>query len=399
MKLSVVIVSYNVKYYLAQCLRSVEKAIGVLECGQQGDASGDTAEIIVVDNHSQDGTVEYLEQCFPASRYPNLHVVACTHNNGFARANNLAIRKSESDLVLLLNPDTIIGEHVLKDAVSFMRSHPDAGALGVRMLGANGKPAPESRRGLPSPMVAFYKMMGLCSRFPRHRSFGHYYMGYLPWDEPAPIEVVSGAFCMIRREALQKVGLLDESFFMYGEDIDLSYRIVLGGYKNLYVPERILHYKGESTKHGDLRYIRAFYGAMLIFYKKYYPGSGWLMRILIRLAVLLKACWATISAPLRKKAKAVKHRRLLILCREDHFEEVKAVCLKAMPDLEFVNLWDLDVERVMDAICRKNQMKGFTDYAFCFPDARYEQMLLFMDKLVNKKAVYHIYTKKSGRLV
>ena len=150
-----------------------------------------------------------------------------------------------------------------------------------------------------------------------------------------------------------KVGLLDESFFMYGEDIDLSYRIVLGGYKNLYVPERILHYKGESTKHGDLRYIRAFYGAMLIFYKKYYPGAGWLMRILIRLAVLLKACWAMISAPLRKKAKAVKHRRLLILCREDHFEEVKAVCLKAMPDLEFVNLWDLDVERVMDAICRK----------------------------------------------
>ena len=117
------------------------------------------------------------------------------------------------------------------------------------------------------------------------------------------------------------------------------------------------------------------------------------------MAVLLKACWAMISAPLRKKAKAVKHRRLLILCREDHFEEVKAVCLKAMPDLEFVNLWDLDVERVMDAICRKNQMKGFTDYAFCFPDARYEQMLLFMDKLVNKKAVYHIYTKKSGRLV
>ena len=138
---------------------------------------------------------------------------------------------------------------------------------------------------------------------------------------------------------------------------------------------------------------------MLIFYKKYYPGSGLLMRILIRLAVLLKACWATISAPLRKKTKAVKHRRLLILCREDHFEEVKAVCLKAMPDLEFVNLWDLDVERVMDAICRKNQMKGFTDYAFCFPDARYEQMLLFMDKLVNKKAVFHIYTKKSGRLV
>lgn len=289
MKLSVIIVSYNVKYYLAQCLRSVEKAIGVLECGQQGDASGDTAEIIVVDNHSQDGTTEFLEQCFPASRYPDLHVVACTHNNGFARANNLAIRKSESNLVLLLNPDTIIGEHVLKDAVSFMRSHPDAGALGVRMLGANGKPAPESRRGLPSPMVAFYKMMGLCSRFPQHRSFGHYYMGYLPWDKPAKIEVVSGAFCMIRREALLKVGLLDEDFFMYGEDIDLSYRILKGGYQNYYLPVDILHYKGESTQKSSFRYVHVFYEAMLIFFRKHYSSMSHLLSIPIKFAIYARA--------------------------------------------------------------------------------------------------------------
>ena len=305
MKLSVVIVSYNVKYYLAQCLRSVEKAIGVLECGQQGDASGDTAEIIVVDNHSQDGTVEYLEQCFPASRYPNLHVVACTHNNGFARANNLAIRKSESDLVLLLNPDTIIGEHVLKDAVCFMRSHPDAGALGVRMLGANGKPAPESRRGLPSPMVAFYKMMGLCSRFPQHRSFGHYYMGYLPWDKPAKIEVVSGAFCMIRREALLKVGLLDEDFFMYGEDIDLSYRILKGGYQNYYLPVDILHYKGESTQKSSFRYVHVFYEAMLIFFRKHYSGMSWLISLPIKAAIYAKATLALFQMQIDRARKSL----------------------------------------------------------------------------------------------
>ena len=124
MEISIIINNYKTRGLLKQCLK------GILS-----NPPKHSFEIIVVDNHSQDGTVEYLEQCFPASRYPNLHVVACTHNNGFARANNLAIRKSESDLVLLLNPDTIIGEHVLKDAVSFMRSHPDAGALGVRMLG------------------------------------------------------------------------------------------------------------------------------------------------------------------------------------------------------------------------------------------------------------------------
>ena len=357
MKLSVIIVSYNVKYYLAQCLRSVEKAIGVLECGQQGDASGDTAEILVVDNHSQDGTVEYLEQCFPASRYPNLRVVACTHNNGFARANNLAIRKSESDLVLLLNPDTIIGEHVLKDAVGFMRTHPDAGALGVRMLGANGKPARESRRGLPSPMVAFYKMMGLCSRFPRHRSFGHYYMGYLPWDEPTPIEVVSGAFCMIRREALQKVGLLDEDFFMYGEDIDLSYRILKGGYQNYYLPVDILHYKGESTQKSSFRYVHVFYEAMLIFFRKHYSGMSFLLSLPIKTAIYGKALVALVgmlSDRMRKSlgffspsAEGCQHyvfvgsQKMLDACREisrrlafdaEFYTEVEAVTWDAKKD-------------------------------------------------------------------
>ena len=343
MKLSVIIVSYNVKYYLAQCLRSVEKAIGVLECGQQGDASGDTAEILVVDNHSQDGTVEYLEQCFPASRYPNLRVVACTHNNGFARANNLAIRKSESDLVLLLNPDTIIGEHVLKDAVGFMRTHPDAGALGVRMLGANGKPARESRRGLPSPMVAFYKMMGLCSRFPRHRSFGHYYMGYLPWDEPAPIEVVSGAFCMIRREALQKVGLLDEDFFMYGEDIDLSYRILKGGYQNYYLPVDILHYKGESTQKSSFRYVHVFYEAMLIFFRKHNSGMSLLLTVPISAAIYARASVAAFGMLLSKLRKSLGFTprreaspRYLFLGSQQMLDDCRALSMENGLDAQFV---------------------------------------------------------------
>ena len=305
MKLSVVIVSYNVKYYLAQCLRSVEKAIGVLECGQLGDASGDTAEIIVVDNHSQDGTVEYLEQCFPASRYPNLHVVACTHNNGFARANNLAIRKSESDLVLLLNPDTIIGEHVLKDAVSFMHSHPDAGALGVRMLGANGKPAPESRRGLPSPMVAFYKMVGLCARFPKSHRFGHYYMSALPWDKPGRIEVVSGAFCLLRKKTIDEVGYLDEDFFMYGEDIDLSYRILKGGYHNYNLPSTILHYKGESTQKSSFRYVHVFYEAMLIFFRKHYSGMSWLISLPVKAAIYAKATLALFQMQIDRSRKSL----------------------------------------------------------------------------------------------
>lgn len=382
-KLSVIIVNYNVKYFLEQCLYSVRAAV-----------TGMDAEVFVVDNNSTDGSVEYLRP-----KFPEVVFIENKDNPGFANANNQAICQCTGEYVLLLNPDTVVGEESLRSLCFQMDEDPEIGAIGVKMLNGHGVFLPESKRAFPSPWVSFCKIFGLSKLFPNSPAFARYSLPYLDKEQTHKVEVLAGAFMLLRHEALDKVGLLDESFFMYGEDIDLSYRIVLGGYKNLYVPERILHYKGESTKHGDLKYIKAFYGAMLIFYKKYYPGSGWLMRILIRLAVLLKACWATIFAPLRKKTKAAKHRRLLILCREDHFEEVKAVCLKAMPDLEFVNLWDLDVERVMDAICRKNQMKGFTDYAFCFPDARYEQMLLFMDKLVNKKAVYHIYTKKSGRLV
>ena len=218
MKLSVIIVSYNVKYYIDQCLRSVLKAIDMVDVERKGNQ----VEIIVVDNHSTDGSVKYLEKRYPKNLYPMLKIVSSVHNLGFARANNIAIRQSKGAYVLLLNPDTIVGEHVLEECLGFMDAHSDAGALGVRMIGANGQVAMESRRGLPSPMVAFYKMMGFCARWPKSKVFGRYYMGYLPWNEPAQIDVVSGAFCMLRRQAIEKVGLLDEDFFMYGEDIDLS---------------------------------------------------------------------------------------------------------------------------------------------------------------------------------
>ena len=187
---------------------------------------------------------------------------------------------------------------------------------------------------------------------------------------------------------------------MYGEDIDLSYRLVLGGYKNYYIPERILHYKGESTSPGDIKYVKAFYGAMLIFFRKYYPRSGHLMSFFIRLAILFRASLAMLSQMLSKRTSSGgKHRRLLIMCREENFKVVKAACIKHMPNLEYVNLWDLSKEHVMSAICRRNQMKAFTDYAFCHPDTRFEQILLFMDKQVNKKATFHIYSTESGQLI
>lgn len=286
LKLSVIIVNYNVKYYLDQCIRSVLRAF---------EEMNTPAEIIVVDNHSADGSVDYLEQRYPQKLFPMVRFVRSAHNLGFARANNIAIRQSRGEYVLLINPDTIVGEDALKASVDFMDVHEDAGAVGVRMLGAQGRRAMESRRGLPTPMVSFFKMLGFCNRWPHHRLFGKYYMGYLPWDEPSQIEVVSGAYCMLRRKALDEVGLLDEDFFMYGEDIDLSYRVLKGGYHNYYLPVDILHYKGESTQKSSFRYVHVFYEAMLIFFRKHYSGMTFLLSLPIKTAIYAKALMALVG--------------------------------------------------------------------------------------------------------
>ena len=197
MKLSVIIVSYNVRHYLQQCLDSLQRAI-----------AGMDAEVCIVDNHSKDGTVKFLRKLGG-----NVKVIESNHNYGFARANNIGIRQTSGDYVLLLNPDTVVGESTIKDCLAFMDGHPSAGGLGVEMLKSDGGKAMESRRGLPTPMASLYKMCGLCSRFPNSKRFGRYYMCGMAWDEPGRIEVVSGAFFMIRRTALEQAGLLDEDFF------------------------------------------------------------------------------------------------------------------------------------------------------------------------------------------
>lgn len=276
MKLSVIIVSYNVRHYLEQCLRSVQRAIDGME-----------AEVIVFDNHSRDGSLSYLEP-----RFPWVTFVASTQNLGFAKANNRAIEQSGGEYVLLLNPDTIVGEEVLRESVAFMDAHERCGGLGVRMMKTDGTDARESRRGVPTPMTAFYKMVGLCSRFPQSRRFGRYYMGYLPWDQPAKIDIMSGACCLLRRRALDQVGLLDEDFFMYGEDIDLSYRLLRGGWDNWYLPLRILHYKGASTQKSNFRYVHVFYEAMFIFLRKHFGHLSFFLGVPIRVGIMCKAAVA-----------------------------------------------------------------------------------------------------------
>ncbi|MFI5151225.1 MAG: glycosyltransferase [Bacteroidia bacterium] len=281
MQLSVIIVNYNVQHFLEQCLHSVKKALRNVD-----------GEVIVVDNNSVDGSVQMVR-----TKFPEIRLMVNKQNTGFSHANNQAIRESSGNYILLLNPDTVVEEDTFEKVLKFMNAHPEAGGLGVQMLDGKGNFLPESKRGLPTPLVAFCKIFGLASLFPRSRLFGRYHLGYLDKNKTNEIEILSGAFMLMRKTALDKVGLLDEDFFMYGEDIDLSYRILKGGYKNYYFPEtRIIHYKGESTKKSSVNYVFVFYRAMIIFARKHFSlQHAKIFSFLIHFAIYLRAGTALIS--------------------------------------------------------------------------------------------------------
>ncbi len=274
-KLSVIIVNYNVAYFLEQCLNSVLIAAKKVE-----------TEIYVVDNNSVDGSVEMVLE-----KFPTVQLIANKDNKGFSKANNQALLIAKGEYHLLLNPDTVVEEDTFIKIVDFMDSHPNAGGLGVRMLDGKGNFLPESKRGLPTPAVAFYKIFGISKLFPKSKRFGQYHLGYLSEFETNKVDILSGAFMLMRKTTLAKVGLLDETFFMYGEDIDLSYRIIKGGYDNYYFPEtRIIHYKGESTKKSSINYVFVFYRAMVIFAEKHFSKkNAKLFSFLINLAIYLRA--------------------------------------------------------------------------------------------------------------
>lgn len=382
-QVSVVIVNYNVKYFVEQCLYSVQAA-----------TKGWNVDVYVVDNHSTDGSVDYLRPLFP-----EVNFIENKENVGFAKANNQAFRICKGEYVLMLNPDTVIGEESLRSLCYFMDEHPETGAIGLKMLNANGVFLAESKRSFPTPKVSFYKLFGFSKLFPNSPKYASYALSYLSPDEQHEVDVLSGAFMLMRHEALYNIGFLDEDFFMYGEDIDLSYRFIQAGYKNYYIPERMLHYKGESTQKISYHFLKRFYGAMLIFYKKHYPDAPSWQNVLIKSAVIIRAAFASISN-LFHYGKERNHRhRLLVIARKDTFIQYKKDVLSHFKKTEFTNLWNLDNERITDVVCRMNQMKRFTDIIFIYPDTRFEQMFLLMDLMPNKNIAYHIFHKKNGRMI
>ncbi|HVF81928.1 MAG TPA: glycosyltransferase [Flavisolibacter sp.] len=281
MTLSIIIVNYNVKYFLEQCLYSVISAVQGIE-----------AEVIVVDNHSTDGSLSYLVPKFPQIKFLQNEI-----NSGFGRACNQGLREASGHYILFLNPDTIVAEDSFVKCLQFFKTHPVCGAVGVKMIDGSGAFLKESKRAFPSPQTSLFKLAGLTSLFPASKVFSRYHLGHLDKEQNHEVDVLAGAFLLTRKEVLEKVGAFDEAFFMYGEDVDLSYRIQKAGYKNYYFSETsIIHFKGESTKRGSLNYVRMFYQAMIIFVRKHYGGArAGIFNLSIRLAIWIRALIAAVA--------------------------------------------------------------------------------------------------------
>lgn len=342
-RLSIIIVNYRVPRLLGQCLDAVYAA-----------SKGLDIEVWVVDNASGDGSIAYLRE-----RHPWVNYIENTENLGFSRANNIGIARSDSEYVLLLNPDTIIAEDTLRLSLEHMDAEPRCGAIGVRMYSIQGRYLRESKRGFPTTWASFCKLAGLARLFPTSRLFASYYVGHLDSNNVHSVEVLSGAFMMLRRSALEQIGGLDERFFMYGEDIDLSYRIVQAGLECHYLPLPIIHYKGESSVLDSSQYIRSFYGAMQLFYEKYHQRHTYsLGRYVIRIAI---ACVSTVA-------------RLKAICRRKRTLERPEPIPVSLPLTEpmprgahlLVNSGQVEYRVIIDQIVRNGDM-GYT-YHFREPD-------------------------------
>jgi GT2 family glycosyltransferase len=297
MILSIIIVNFNVKYFLEQCLHSVKKALS-------GSALLPETEVFIVDNSSTDGSLDFL-----APLYPGFHFIPNSQNTGFAKANNQVLSRCSGEYILFLNPDTLVAEDSLDSCLSFFQKHPNAGAAGVRMIDGSGHFLKESKRGFPTARASFFKITGLAACFPSSRLFAAYYAGHLDSRTSHPVDILSGAFLMVRKEVLDKTGGFDEQFFMYAEDIDLSYRIKKAGFQNYYLASTsIIHFKGESTRR-DIRYVDQFHLAMNQFMKKYFHGSFPApLLFLLKLGIGFKRRITALMLGFQKEAVRVKQR-------------------------------------------------------------------------------------------
>lgn len=378
-RVTTVIVNYRLKYFLEQTLRSVEEAYSYIP-----------GETIVIDNNSGDGSIDYLEK-----RFPEVKFIRNTENMGFAKANNQGFALANTEFILILNPDTIIGSDTLKDCVEWMDDHSECGCIGVKMTDGNGQFLPESKRSFPSVWNSFCKLFGLSALFPKSQFFGRYALRYLSEDEVHQVDVLSGAFMFVRKDLLMSVGGFDEDFFMYGEDMDLSYRLICDGKINYYLPTPIIHYKGECTKTESIDYVRVFYQAMHIFYRKHYPNQSIIDSAFVKSAIGLRMCIQAaknvVIQPIFKALRQSDKTSSDLYLLSDSPDEIKRI----LPIEGFI-LSDIHVLSDLKELPkpRAKQNVIIDDRKFS-----YNEIVRLIGKHASKQRFYHIYASASDVII
>lgn len=385
MKLSVIIVNYNVKYFLEHCLCSVQKAVKNID-----------AEVLVIDNRSCDGSVPYLKRLFPWVQF-----IENTENLGFGKANNMGIKLATGKFVLLLNPDTLLPEDALHQCLITFEKNEKAGAIGVRMIDGSGRFLKESKRAFPTPAAALYKLTGISALFPTSKVFSKYHLGHLSEHQNHEVDVLCGAFIMIKKTVLERTGGFDEDFFMYGEDIDLSYRIQKAGYKNLYLASTsIIHFKGESSVKGSPRYVKMFYRAMEVFVKKHYGGTRKAaFAVLLRTGIWLRASIGFIAGFVKKTRSAAIGKtfktptKILIASDEKELQHILQILQAHHPETTLAACASNPAQ--LEAL---QQQTGATEVVFSGSSFGYKHAIDFMSRQ-HDGLCYHFYNATGQTII
>ncbi|MGL6180130.1 MAG: glycosyltransferase family 2 protein [Tannerellaceae bacterium] len=384
-KLSVVIVNYNQKYYLEQALVSLRAA-----------TVGFDIEIIVVDNNAVDGASAYL-----SSRFPEVTIISNVGNGGIAQGNNIAFRYVHGEYVLFMHPDILLGEDVLRTMCFFLDENSKVAGVGVRVIDAFGKYYKESCRAFPTPSEYLMKVLGLSSLFTNSKQHKFAKLtSKVTRSRPYKIQSLWGAFMMVRTNVFRELGGMDENFFLYGEDLDFSKRLVDAGYETYCIPETVLHYQSKFTRDENRFFVKAYYRSMLLYFGKYYKSLSDLYPSCLKAAVM---CRWTLSPLFKRNNDGVreletKKRRVLLVSNEIVSEEIKTQFNRRFGKSVFER-WAVERKNLDDLLNRLQQRHSFTDIIYCFEDVRFEQIVYKIEQFYPKTIINHIYCKETGVLV
>lgn len=372
MQLSVIILNYNVRYFLEQCVISVQNALETIE-----------GEIIVIDNNSSDDSCELMKQ-----RFPNVKLIQNNENIGFPKGNNIGVSQAKGEYICILNPDTVVAEDTFTKVLAFAKKQSDLGILGCKLIDGGGNFLPESKRGVPTPWVAFTKITGLYKFLPASEIFGKYYAQHLNENQTGKVDILVGAFMLMKRDLYLEVGGFDEDCFMYSDDIDLSYRVLKGGKSNYYFHKTtIIHYKGESTIK-DGTYMKRFQEAMNFFYKKHFKVSLF-FSLFMKLGIIFFSLVKMFQG--KPRIKTVPKSYLLYSANEKLVDKLRLVLQKK------VLFHDLKTEKMVISSSVKSKIS--TEVILDNEFISFKECIAILESSRNKRFTFKIIPKNANFLI